>query len=77
MTRSDRRKMLGITNCVQNGSEQNSVDSEGVCHSCNKFLGDGIAKVTLPEGWWDLNGIARDTTARGDDVSSYFEFFSL
>ena len=28
----------------------------------------GICKVTLPEGWWDQNGIAKDTTARGDEV---------
>jgi len=27
----------------------------------------GICKVTLPEGWWDQNGIAKDTTARGDE----------
>lgn len=28
-------------------------------------LADGIAKVTLPEGWWDHAGIANDLTARG------------
>jgi hypothetical protein len=28
----------------------------------------GICKVTLPEGWWDQAGIAKDTTARGTEV---------
>jgi hypothetical protein len=28
----------------------------------------GICKITLPEGFWDQSGIAKDTTARGDQV---------
>lgn len=34
-------------------------------HPCRYKLSDGLAKVTLPDGWWDKAGIARDTTARG------------
>lgn len=34
-------------------------------HPCRYKLSDGLAKVTLPDGWWDQAGIARDTTARG------------
>lgn len=30
---------------------------------------DGIAKVTLPQGWWDEGGIGKDQTARGPEVS--------
>ena len=31
-------------------------------------LNEGIAKVTLPEGWWDERGIGKDRTARGPEV---------
>jgi len=37
-------------------------------NSCTDFPDksrDGIAKVTLPEGWWDKKGIGGDTTGRG------------
>jgi len=33
-------------------------------------LNDGIAKVTLPDGWWDGRGIGKDRTARGPEWSS-------
>ena len=30
---------------------------------------DGVVKITLPKGWWDEAGIAKDRTARGPAVS--------
>ena len=29
----------------------------------------GVVKITLPKGWWDEAGIAKDRTARGPEVS--------
>jgi len=59
-----------------------SISSEKVCQPCKEKLGDGIAKVTLPEGWWDYKGIGKDLTARGRKVSFkiiyvyfYFRYF--
>ena len=35
----------------------------------------GLVKITLPEGWWDESGIAKDRTARGPAVRHVYWFY--
>jgi len=63
-----RRTLLGVTTKPM---ECNQVTLEKIIGSIDaRKYNDGIAKVTLPLGWWDEEGIGKDRTARGPEWNS-------
>lgn len=62
-----RRTILGVTTKPM---ECNEVTLDKVIGTIDaRKYSDGIAKVTLPSGWWDEEGIGKDRTARGAEAS--------
>lgn len=66
ITRSRKRKALEAKKLfVESPCGNKSFQLDPRFKPCPTRLRDGIAKVTLPEGWWDRKGIGNDMTARG------------
>lgn len=71
VTRSSRRKAMEAKRLKKRPAPSiRSRDKKS--KPCKQKLADGIAKVTLPEGWWDHEGIGKDVTARGKKVSLHY-----